>query len=180
MILSDRDIKKAMKLGKLLITGFEELYIGPSSVDLHLSRKAKRLKNNTDLLDQKFNNGDKFSDVVDDEFIISPGQFWLMSTIETISFPNGVCGFVQGRSSIGRLGLQIHCAGFVDAGFKGQITLEVTNVTSVPIRIYAGSRICQMVFVETKTVAEIGYADKKDQKYSGQVGPTVTKSQEDK
>jgi len=176
MILSDADIKKAIDDKKIIISGDEhELYIGPSSIDLHLSGSAKRLNDDDAAIMIGDDHSIHFSSIDIDEFYIYPGQFWIMSTTERIKFASDICGFVQGRSSIARLGIQVHAAGFVDPGFDGTITLEVTNMTNRLIRIKKGTRICQMVFALTNSPCEVDYSQKRDAKYNGQVGPTLTK-----
>lgn len=176
MILSDRDIRKELAKGNLF-SGDKELYIGPSSVDLHLDNKAWILvpSNSDEIMDCKQDNS-KFFESYDnwDNLVIHPGEFYILSTNEKVILPDNIAGFLQGRSSLARLGLNIHAAGFFDPGFSGNATLEVSNFTNIPIKIYPGMRICQMVFVYTYGPAS-GYKGKSDAKYSGQSGPTLTK-----
>lgn len=184
MILSDYDIKKAISEGKIEITG-HELYIGPCSVDLHLENKAMILSSNLTShryldISQKDKSADLFEEYKDWDYIdIMPGEFYILSTIERLKFSDDVVGFIQGRSSIARMGINIHCAGFFDAGFEGTATLEVTNFTRYPIRIPKDTRICQMVFAKTITPSEVPYSKKYDSKYMGQSGPTLTKAYHD-
>ena len=188
MVLSDREIKDLMHAKELIITGINprDLYIGPSSMDLHLDNKAKILVNdipdgvaidtkNKESVDSMFRIHNDWS-----KLIIYPGEFYILSTKERMVFPKNVAGFVHGRSSLARLGINIHAAGFVDPGFNGTITLEVTNFTNVPIILYDNMRICKMVFIRTGESVETGYSEKQDAKYNGQEGPTLSKIYEDK
>lgn len=185
-ILSDGEIKEALARGDIGISGLTELYFGPSSLDLHLDNKAMILD------DSKFSEGEimdfrekektagKFTEYNDwDEIVIYPGEFYILSSVEKIKFADDIVGFIQGRSSIARMGINIHAAGFFDCGFEGTATLEVTNFTKHPIRIPKNTRICQMVFARTGKPAEIPYGKKKDSKYQGQSGPTITSIHKD-
>ena len=176
MVLSDKDIKININTGKITIERDGDLYIGPSSVDLHLSGEAKvfldKNKENGSVIDTKKDNSSfikTFS--FEDSIIIKPGEFYLLSTEEKITFGDKIAGFLQGRSSLARIGLNIHNAGYFDAGFSGTATLEVTNFTKCPIVLYKGMRICQMVFVELSSKCEVPYGKKADQKYQNQKSP---------
>lgn len=187
MILSDREIREAMENGDLEISGYPELYIGPSSLDMHLDNKAMILDKNK-MVSMQLDGGDAIIDVSDpkkskdlftaddgwESIILYPGEFYILSTIERIRFGDNIVGFIQGRSSIARIGINVHNAGYFDAGFDGTATLEVTNLTKYPIRLPKNTRICQMVFARTGKPAEVPYSKKKDQKYQGQSGPTIT------
>ena len=182
MILSDGEIRKALEDKHIEIYGHSELYIGPSSVDLHMSDVVKQLKHGSEIINLSYT---KMEDLFEERNIgstgitIYPGEFYLMSTAETVKFPSDISGFVQGRSSLARLGIKIHDAGFVDAGFKGTITLEVTNLTMRAVQIPPDSRICQIVFVKSEKSSEVPYNMKKDNKYNEQEGPTVTRINRD-
>ena len=195
-ILSDGEIKEAIAFGELEISGWPELYIGPSSLDMHLDNKAmildlgkasiSRIEDESGYLiagldaSDKSKSSDLFSPYDGWEFIILyPGEFYLLSTIEKIKFSDSIVGFIQGRSSIARIGINVHNAGYFDCGFEGTATLEVTNLTKYPIKLMKHTRICQMVFARTGRPAEVPYHSKKDQKYQGQSGPTITKVHED-
>ena len=102
-----------------------------------------------------------------------------MSTKETLTFSNSIAGFLQGRSSVARIGLNIHAAGFFDPGFSGTATLEVTNFTQITIILYENMRICQMVFVKVAIPSSDNYGIRKESKYQGQKGPTLSKIHED-
>ena len=195
-VLSDVEIHEALRWGSIDISGMDgEPYVGPSSVDLHLDNKALVLDDakvrystfkNNDSLFTGIDTADsrKSSDLFSpfngwDAIVLMPGEFYILSTIERIRFPDDVCGFIQGRSSLARIGINVHNAGFFDAGFAGTATLEVTNLTKYPIKIAKGTRICQMVFVRQGKSSMVPYHAKKDKKYYEQHGPTLTKMYSD-
>lgn len=193
-VLSDADIKQYLSEGKLKITGHkaEKLYIGPASVDLHLAPKALVLdsKKMDPVLNPKsvgyidLRNKERSAEMFTEvdgwkEITIYPGEFYILSTEERVELNKDTAAFVFGRSSMGRMGLNIHLAGFVDPMFCGNITLEVSNFTRYPIVVPAGVRICQIVFLKTISTAEIGYGEKKDSKYQNQSGPTVSGAHKD-
>lgn len=195
-ILSDTEIHVAIAKGELQIKGWTDLYVGPSSLDMHLDNKAMILddkkvtysiieaedgikKTGIDASDKR-KSSDLFSPHNGWDFIILyPREFYLLSTVESIKFPNDIVGFIQGRSSIARIGINVHNAGYFDAGFEGTATLEVTNLTNYPIKLAKHTRICQMVFARTGEPASIPYHMKRDQKYQGQQGPTLTGAHKD-
>lgn len=183
MILSDRDLKFEIDTGRLKIEGVPDVYLGPSSVDMHLDNKAKVIEPDEEDVEEfariyiqdQTSSALAFSTHDDwDSITIYPGCFYILSTVEKVTLPDNIAGFVQGRSSLARLGLNIHAAGFVDPGFSGNITLEVTNFTPIPIVIPKNTRICQVVFMYTKNPCEVPYNLKNDSKYNGQTGPTLT------
>lgn len=182
MILSDRDIVRAINSKEIEITGWEnEIHIGSSSIDLHLDSRAMVLDESKfepgEEMDfsRKEKSAEKFSRHDGWEVIaIEPSIFYILSTVEVIKFADDIVGFVQGRSSVARMGIQVHCAGFADAGFHGNITLEVTNLTNKTIRIPKHTRICQMVFARMQSKAAVPYGKRPESKYQGQVGPTLT------
>jgi dCTP deaminase len=180
-VMSDKSIKKALADKDLKIEGYEPLYVGPSSVDLHLGNECQMLSfdRRNWLTDTKDKDTIVFKKFFFKELIVCPNEFYLVSTKENITLGKNMVGFLQGRSSLARLGLNVHCAGFFDAGFSGTATLELTNFTKKPIVIYEDMRICQMVFVKTDSVPEVSYGEKKDQKYQGQIEPTLSKIHED-
>lgn len=196
MLLSDIEIKEAIKNKEIEISGYPDIYIGPSSVDLHLDNKAMILDDEKIKLSTYIHYGEQsfqglsFEDREKsasmfteysgwDKIIIYPGEFYILSSIERIKFADNIAGFIQGRSSIARVGINVHNAGYFDVGFEGTATLEVANFTKYPVLIPKHTRICQMVFAKTGKPAEIPYWKKKDSKYQGQSGPTITKINED-
>lgn len=169
MILSDRSIQKLVDQGFLP----EGLYIGPSSVDLTLSDSFSKMRLTVNSLGfvrigEKVDYVEEFTD----SYIIRPGRFVLASTAECIKVPRGMCAYVEGRSSVGRIGLQVQNAGFVDEGFYGQITLELANQSEYPIELIKGCRICQLVFVKMDGISKTPYIGK----YNGQYGATGSRT----
>ncbi len=174
MILNDRELKELIKEGEIIIDPLDEEQIQPSSIDFKLGNDFLIYPDSIDILDVKDNSyTDKLEKVVvgEEGFVIQPKQFVLATTIEYIKLPAYITAFVEGRSSLGRLGLFIENAGWVDAGFEGTITLEFFNANSRPIRIYPGMRICQLVFARMNSPAEKPYCGK----YQGQRGTTASK-----
>jgi len=174
MILNDRKIKQLLEKKELVIDPLDEKQIQPSSVDLRLGNDFLVYPEEIEILDVKNPDlGNQLKKVVaDDEgFVIQPKHFILATTREYIKLPDYLTAFVEGRSSLGRLGLFIENAGWVDAGFEGQITLEFYNANSRPLKIYPGMRICQLVFAKMEEPAEKPYRGK----YQGQRGTTASR-----
>ena len=174
MILSDKTIKELLENGELVIDPFEESQIQCSSIDLRLGDEFAKYEG-TRIIDVKERAIGIKKEVVREFVEIKPKEFLLATTIEYIKLPSHVTAFVEGRSSLGRLGLFIENAGWVDAGFEGQITLELYNANSVPIRLYVGMRICQLVFAKLDRVPRKIYSGK----YRGQRGVTPSKIEMD-
>ncbi len=174
MILNDKELKKLIKSGNLIIDPIEEYQIQPSSIDFRLGNDFLVYTDSIDILDVKDDSyQNKLEKVVvgKEGFVIQPKQFVLATTIEYLKLPDYITAFVEGRSSLGRLGLFIENAGWVDAGFEGTITLEFFNANSRPIRIYPGMRVCQLVFAKMNSPAEKPYRGK----YHRQRGTTASK-----
>ncbi len=174
MILNDRTIREYIQQEKLIIDPLEENQIQPSSVDLRLGDEFLIYPDSIEVLDVKDESlNTKLQMVKVDEtgFIIQPKHFILATTVEYIKLSDNLTAFVEGRSSLGRLGLFIENAGWVDAGFEGNITLEFYNANTRPIKIYPNMRICQLVFAEMKEKAENPYRGK----YQGQRGATASR-----
>ncbi len=169
MIIPDIGIKKLVEDG-FLPPG---LTIGPSSVDLTLSDSFSWPKSDKDKI--ILGESVPHKQVQKDEFVLEPNHFVLASTAESIRVPHDMAAYVEGRSSIGRLGLQVQNAGFIDAGFHGQITLELENQSGFPIVLKKGVRICQIVFVQMSRSAEQPY----NGKYCGQSGSTPSRLEVD-
>src|SRR5256714_11843558 len=146
MILSDRSIREELEAGRIEIDPLGRSSIQPSSVDLHVDRYFRVFRNHTmRVIDVKENQED-LTELVeigeDDLFILHPGEFVLGSTAERVSLPDDLVARLEGKSSLGRLGLLIHStAGFVDAGWDGHLTLELSNVANLPITLYPGMKI---------------------------------------
>lgn len=177
MILSDRTIRECLTDGRITIDPLADSAVQPSSVDVCLDHRFLVFRNHTrGLIDVKQDLSDLTEPVeasAGDPFILHPGEFVLGSTLERIALPDDLVGRLEGKSSLGRLGLLIHStAGFIDAGWDGQITLELSNVASLPITLYPGMKIGQVSFMQMTTPAENPYGSGAiGSKYQGQVGP---------
>jgi dCTP deaminase len=181
MILSDRDIRQALASGRVKIECSEPgyvPYIHASSMDLRLGNMFKLYEHSKfAVLDPKkpetFIGNMRMVNVPNGEpFLVQPGEFVLGVTQETITVPADLVVRVEGRSSLGRLGIIVHStAGFVDPGFSGTITLEISNLNRMPVALYPGMRICQIAFETLSSPAETPYDKKPFSKYQGQVLP---------
>lgn len=159
MILSDRTIREYVENGSLGISPLVSENIQPASLDCTLGRHFLRVvTDNTALI--KMDTEIQYQEVETDRIIMPPHSFLLATTQEYVKLPNGLTAFVEGRSSIGRMGLFIQNAGWVDAGFEGRITLELYNANSLPIELSSGRRICQLVFCKMDREAENPYRGK--------------------
>lgn len=178
MILSDRTIREEIDAGRIAIDPFDPACVQPSSVDLHLDRYFRVFRNHTmGHIDVKANL-EELTELVElpegaEPFILHPGEFVLGSTAERVAVPDDLVARLEGKSSLGRLGLLIHStAGFVDAGWNGQLTLELSNVASLPITLYPGMKIGQISFIRMTTPADQPYGSGTlGSKYQGQIGP---------
>lgn len=183
MILSDRDIKKYLREGKIkIIPEPDEIQIQPASVDLRLGNKFRVFKHTKKaFIDPLKDNASDYSEIIEigekEAFILHPGEFALGITRERVEVPDNIVARVDGRSSLGRLAILVHAtAGYVDPGFKGNITLELSNVGKMPVALYAGMRICQISFEILSSKAEVPYGDeRKKSKYQNQKEPTSSK-----
>lgn len=167
MILSDRTIKRMIGSGELIIEPLEKGQIQPASVDIRLGNTFGIVEDSPTgviTLDEEI----QYKTIESDKYIILPGQFVLATTIEYFELPNNLTAFVEGRSSLGRMGLFIQNAGWVDPGFKGEITLELFNANRCAIELEAGRRVGQLVFAKLDDFALNPY----DGKYQGQRGAT--------
>jgi dCTP deaminase len=184
MVLSDRSIKEALASGRLIVEPTSDDCIQPSSVDVHVDRYFRVFRNHTQrVIDVREAQEDltELIDVGEDEpMILHPGEFMLGSTTERIGLPDDLVGRLDGKSSLGRLGLVIHStAGFIDAGWDGHITLELSNVANLPITLYPGMKIGQISFFQMTTAAERPYGARGlGSKYRGQRGPTPSRYSE--
>lgn len=160
MILSDTSIKKLIKAKKLVIKDLGKKAIQPSSIDLTLDNSALLLKYWTTKGILDFNTKMKYEKISGREFIIPPHSFILATTKEYIQLPKDISGFVEGRSSIGRMGLFIQNASVVGPGFKGKLTLELYNANILPIRLSAGRRVCQLILFQMDKESKKGYTGK--------------------
>ncbi len=181
MILSDRTIREELASGRITIEPLGEGALQPSSVDLHVDRLFRVFRNHTTrVIDVKEDQAD-LTELVEvgegDAFILHPGEFALGSTSERVALPDDLVARLEGKSSLGRLGLLIHStAGFVDAGWDGHLTLELSNVANLPITIYPGMKIGQISFLRMTTPADHPYGTGTlGSKYRGQRGPTASR-----
>jgi dCTP deaminase len=180
MVLSDRSILEAIQAGRIGIDPFDESAVQPSSVDLHVDRYFRLFRNHTSRVIDVREDQEDLTELVDvgpDPLILHPGEFVLGSTTEKVSLPDNLVARLEGKSSLGRLGLLIHStAGFVDAGWTGHLTLELSNVANLPITVYPGMKIGQISFLEMTTPAAHPYgSDHLHSKYQGQWGPTPSR-----
>ena len=181
MILSDRTIREELDAGRIVIDPLDERCIQPSSVDLRLDRLFRVFLNHTmPVIDVKEDLEDltRLVEIGEGEaFILHPGEFVLGSTYERVTLPDDLVGRIEGKSSLGRLGLLIHStAGFIDAGFSGYLTLELSNVANLPITLYPGMKIGQVSFLRMTTPADVPYGSARvGSKYQGQRGPTPSR-----
>lgn len=184
MVLSDRSIKEALASGRIEIEPLGEDCIQPSSVDLHIDQFYRVFRNHSErVIDVKEAQEDltELIDVgLDKPMILHPGEFMLGSTLERVAIANDLVGRLDGKSSLGRLGLVIHStAGFIDAGWDGHITLELSNMANLPITLYTGMKIGQISFFQMTTEADRPYGSNGlGSKYRGQRGPTPSRYSE--
>lgn len=185
MILSDVSIRAAIEVGRIEIDPFDPSMVQPSSVDVRVDRYFRVFENHRyPFIDPKQPQPDLTTEVVtemDVPFVLHPGQFVLGSTLEVVGLGDDIVARLEGKSSLGRLGLLIHStAGFVDPGFEGHLTLELSNVANLPIAIYPAMRIGQLSFYDLSTPAEHPYGSRTaGSKYQGQRGPTPSRIHED-
>ena len=181
MILSDGTLRSALAEGRIGVEPLAPDAIQPSSVDLRIDRQFRVFANHRyPFIDVREDQQDltELLEVTDDEpFMLHPGEFALGATFERVTLPNDLVARLEGKSSLGRLGLVIHStAGFVDAGFDGYLTLELSNVATLPIALYAGMKIGQLAFFQLDAPAEHPYGSRETgSKYQGQRGPTASR-----
>jgi dCTP deaminase len=181
VILSDRTIREELAAGRIVIDPLDERNIQPSSIDIRLDRLFRVFRNHTaPIIDVKQDLEDLTELIqVDPEgvFMLHPGEFVLGSSLERVGVPADLAARAEGKSSLGRLGLLIHStAGYVDPGFDGHITLELSNVATLPITLYPGMKIGQISFMRLTTPAELPYGSEGvGSKYQGQRGPTPSR-----
>jgi dCTP deaminase len=185
VIFSDRSIKQALSEGRIEIDPLDESFIQPSSVDLRVDSSFRVFENHKyPHIDPQAAQED-LTTIVDvdggEPFILHPGEFVLGATLERVRLGRDVVARLEGKSSLGRLGLLIHStAGFVDPGFDGYLTLELSNVANLPIAIYPGMKIGQISFYQMTTEADNPYGtDEAGSKYQGQRGPTPSRAHVD-
>lgn len=182
MLLSDRDILAEIDAGRLALDPFERDMIQPSSIDVRLDRFFRVFENHRyPHIDPSVEQPDLTRMVEpdgDEPFILHPGEFVLASTYEVVSLPDDLASRLEGKSSLGRLGLLTHStAGFIDPGFSGHVTLELSNVATLPIKLWPGMKIGQLCVFRLSSPAEHPYGSEKyGSRYQGQRGPTPSRS----
>ena len=181
MVLSDRTIRAEIAAGRILIDPYDEELIQPSSIDVRVDRKFRVFHNARYPYIDVRRPMDDLTELVEvsggEPFILHPGEFVLGQTLEHVQLPDDLVGRLEGKSSLGRLGLLIHStAGFVDSGFSGRLTLELSNVANLPITIYEGMPIGQLSFMRMDGPVEHPYGSRdKGSKYQGQDEPTPSR-----
>jgi dCTP deaminase len=181
VVLSDRTISRLLDEGRIEIDPYDDALLQPSSVDVRVDRYFRVFRNNRypyiDVKEEQEGLTELLE--IDDEtpFVLHPGEFVLGSTLERIALPDDLVARLEGKSSLGRLGLLIHStAGFIDPGWDGHVTLELSNVANLPITIYHGMKIGQISFMQMTEPAETPYgASSIGSKYKGQQGPTASR-----
>ena len=184
MILSDRDLRARLASGDLVVSplGDEKLQIQPASIDLRLAHDfiVYRPAQVTCLDPREPSTIDQAAERIHvpegEAFILHPGEFGLGSTLERVVLPADLVAHLDGRSSIGRLAVVVHAtAGFIDPGFDGQITLELSNIGAIPVKLYPGMRIAQIVLYQMSSPAERPSGSERGSHYQGQVGPLTSR-----
>ena len=182
MLLSDRDIRTEVEAGRLAVEPWDAALVQPSSVDVRLDRFFRVFNNSRYTHIDPAEQQDDLTTLVepegDDPFVLHPGEFVLGSTLEIVTLPDDLAGRLEGKSSLGRLGLLTHStAGFIDPGFTGHITLELSNVANLPITLWPGMKIGQLCLFRLSSAAEHPYGSSVyGSRYQGQRGPTPSRS----
>src|SRR5215475_149422 len=182
MLLSDREIKKEIAAGRLVLEPHDEELTQPSSIDVRLDRYFRVFNNSRYTHIDPAVQQDELTALVepdgDDPFVLHPGEFVLGSTLEVVTLPDDLAGRLEGKSSLGRLGLLTHStAGFIDPGFTGHLTLELSNVANLPIMLWPGMKIGQLCLFRLSSAARNPYGSAAaGSRYQGQRGPTPSRS----
>ena len=182
MLLSDRDIRSEIQSGRVAVEPFDEAMIQPSSVDVRLDKFFRVFENHKySVIDPSIEQAELTREVIaedDEAFILHPGEFVLASTYEIITLPDDIAGRLEGKSSLGRLGLLTHStAGFLDPGFSGHINHQLSNVANLPVKLYPGMKIGQLCLIKLSSPAEHPYGSAiYASRYQGQRGPTPSRS----
>lgn len=182
MLLSDRDIRAEIEAERVVLEPYEPAMVQPSSIDVRIDRFFRLFDNHKyPVIDPAADQPEltRLVEVKPDEpFVLHPGEFVLASTYEVVTLPDDVAARLEGKSSLGRLGLLTHStAGFIDPGFSGHVTLELSNVATLPIMIWPGMKIGQLCFFRLSSAAEHPYGSNAyGSRYQGQRGPTASRS----
>ncbi|MGO1971931.1 MAG: dCTP deaminase [Propionibacteriaceae bacterium] len=182
MLLSDRDIRAEIDAGRVALDPYAEEMIQPASVDVRMDRFFRVFENHRyphiDPAQEQPELTREVAPEPGEPFILHPGEFVLASTYEVVTLPNDVAARLEGKSSLGRLGLLTHStAGFIDPGFSGHVTLELSNMATLPIKLWSGMKIGQLCFFRLSSASEFPYGSEKyGSRYQGQRGPTASRS----
>jgi dCTP deaminase len=182
VLLSDRDIKAEIGLGRVRLDPYDAAMVQPSSVDIRIDRFFRLFDNHKYPVIDPSQEQPELTRLVevdpDEAFVLHPGEFVLASTFEVVTLPDDVAARLEGKSSLGRLGLLTHStAGFIDPGFSGHVTLELSNVATLPIKLWPGMKIGQLCFFRLSSAAEKPYGTgTHGSRYQGQRGPTASRS----
>ncbi len=182
MLLSDRDIRAELDSGRVVLDPYDPLMVQPSSVDVRIDRYFRLFDNHKYPVIDPSEPQPELTRMVEvapeDAFVLHPGEFVLASTYEVVGLPDDVAARLEGKSSLGRLGLLTHStAGFIDPGFCGHVTLELSNVATLPIKLWPGMKIGQLCFFRLSSPAEHPYGSNLyGSRYQGQRGPTASRS----
>ena len=185
MVLSDRTIKEELAKGRIVIEPLGEGCIQPASVDVHLDHQLLLFRNSRrafiDVREEQSDLTEMVEIGGEAPFMLHPGEFVLASTLEHIEIPDDLVARLEGKSSLGRIGLLIHStAGYVDPGWKGHLTLELSNVANLPVTLYFGMKIGQLSYLRLSTPADVLYgAESLGSKYQGQASPTASRMYRD-
>ena len=185
VVLSDRTIKEEMAKGRIVVEPLGEGCVQPASVDVHLDRRLLVFRNSRRPYIDVHEDTSDLTEMVEIEddipFILHPGEFVLASTLEHIELPDDLVARLEGKSSLGRIGLLIHStAGYVDPGWKGHLTLELSNVANLPVTLYYAMKIGQLSYLRLSTPAENLYGSPAlGSKYQGQTDPTASRMHQD-
>jgi dCTP deaminase len=185
VLLSDRDLRAEIEAGRILLDPYEPHLIQPASIDVRLDRYFRVFHNSRYSHIDVAQEQDELTELVepkgDEPFMLHPGEFVLGSTFEAVTLPDDIAARLEGKSSLGRLGLLTHStAGFIDPGFTGHVTLELSNVANLPITLYPGMKIGQMCFFRLSSAAEKPYGSgATGSRYQGQRGPTPSRAWKD-
>jgi dCTP deaminase len=182
VLLSDRDITRQLDAGRVRLDPYDPKLIQPSSVDVRLDRWFRVFQNHRYAYIDPAAEQEDLTELVepngDDPFVLHPGEFVLGATLEAVTLPDDIAARLEGKSSLGRLGLLTHStAGFIDPGFSGHVTLELGNVATLPIKLWPGMKIGQLAFFQLSSPAENPYGSAVyGSRYQGQRGPTPSRS----
>lgn len=182
VLLSDRDIRAEVDAGRVVLDPYDDKMVQPSSVDVRIDRFFRLFDNHKYPVIDPAEEQPELTRLVevepDEAFVLHPGEFVLASTYELVTLPADVAARLEGKSSLGRLGLLTHStAGFIDPGFSGHVTLELSNVATLPIKLWPGMKIGQLCFFRLSSAADQPYGSATHgSRYQGQRGPTASRS----